>query len=122
MTTPKHMVELRDVCMQFEENKVLDGFSLNVEPQERLVIMGQSGSGKSTILRLILGTLRPNAGSIFFKGFEITGLQRRKLQAVRQHMGMVSCAKTLLSPSKSLRTNRVMRLTKSSMKNWSLSA
>ena len=55
------MVELRDVRMQFEDKKVLDGFSLKVEPQERLVIMGQSGSGKSTILRLILGTLRPNS-------------------------------------------------------------
>ena len=55
------MVELRDVQMQFEEKKVLDGFSLKVEPQERLVIMGQSGSGKSTILRLIrahIATLR----------------------------------------------------------------
>src|SRR5436309_14046884 len=91
------MVELQDVCMQFEEKKVLDGFSLNVEPQERLVIMGQSGSGKSTILRLILGTLRPNSGSIFFKRFEITGLQRRKLQAVRQHMGMVYQYSTLRS-------------------------
>jgi len=50
--------------MQFEEKIVLEGVSLDVQPQERLVIMGQSGSGKSTILRLILGILRPNAGSI----------------------------------------------------------
>lgn len=49
-----HMVELRDVEKQFEDKKVLDHVSLTVEPQERLVIMGQSGSGKSTILRLIL--------------------------------------------------------------------
>jgi phospholipid/cholesterol/gamma-HCH transport system ATP-binding protein len=97
MTAPSHMVELRDVQMQFEEKKVLDDFSLKVEPRERLVIMGQSGSGKSTILRLILGTLRPNAGSIFFKHFEITRLQRRKLQAVRQHMGMVYQYSALLS-------------------------
>ena len=54
-----HMVELRDVKMQFEDKKVLDGFSLAVEPEDRLVIMGQSGSGKSTILRLILGMLQP---------------------------------------------------------------
>ena len=97
MTTPTHMVELRDVSMQFEEKKVLDGFSLNVEPQERVVIMGQSGSGKSTVLRLILGTLRPRSGSIFFKRFEITRLQRWKLQAVRQHMGMVYQYSALLS-------------------------
>ena len=58
------MVELRDVKMQFDEKKVLDGCSLSVEPEERLVIMGQSGSGKSTILRLILGILQPDAGSI----------------------------------------------------------
>src|SRR5207302_1149895 len=89
VSTPVDMVELRDVHMQFEEKKVLDGVSLKVEPQERLVIMGQSGSGKSTILRLILGTLRPDSGSIFFKRFEITRLRRRKLQQVRQHIGMV---------------------------------
>ena len=41
------MVELRDVHMQFEEKNVLEGVSLDVQPQERLVIMGQSGSGKS---------------------------------------------------------------------------
>ena len=89
MSTPLQMVELRDVHMRFEEKKVLDGVSLKVEPRERLVIMGQSGSGKSTMLRLILGTLRPDSGSIFFKQFEITRLSRRKLQRVRQHIGMV---------------------------------
>ena len=91
------MAELRDVSMQFGEKKVLDGLSLKVDPQDRLVIMGQSGSGKSTILRLILGTLRPTAGSIFFKQFEITRLQRRKLQQVRRSIGMVYQYSALLS-------------------------
>ena len=58
------IAELREVEMQFEEKKVLNGLSLSVRPQDRLVIMGQSGSGKSTILRLILGILEPNSGSI----------------------------------------------------------
>jgi len=91
------MVELRDVRMQFEEKKVLEGVSLDVQPQERLVIMGQSGSGKSTILRLILGILRADSGSIFFKQFEINRLNRRKLQQVRQHIGMVYQYSALLS-------------------------
>ena len=91
------MVELREVHMQFEEKKVLAGVSLDVQPQERLVIMGQSGSGKSTILRLILGILRPDSGTIFFKRFEINRLQRRKLQQVRQRIGMVYQYSALLS-------------------------
>src|SRR2546426_8730414 len=104
-----HMVELRDVEMQFEEKKVLDGCSLSVEPEERLVIMGQSGSGKSTILRLILGMLQPNAGSIFFKQFEITRLRRRKLQQVRRSIGMVYQYSALLS-SRNVRDNVALPL------------
>src|SRR6476646_3077117 len=91
------MVELRDVHMQFEQKQVLEGVSLQVCPQERLVIMGQSGSGKSTILRLILGILMPDAGSVFFKQFEIPRLTRRKLQLVRSQIGMVYQYSALLS-------------------------
>jgi phospholipid/cholesterol/gamma-HCH transport system ATP-binding protein len=109
VSTSLDMVELRDVHMRFEEKKVLDGVSLKVEPQERLVIMGQSGSGKSTILRMILGTLRPDSGSIFFKQFEITRLSRRKLQRVRQHIGMVYQYSALLS-SRNVRDNVALPL------------
>jgi len=104
-----HLVELRDVKMQFEDKKVLDGFSLTVNPEDRLVIMGQSGSGKSTILRLILGMLQPNAGSIFFKQFEITRLRRRKLQQVRRSIGMVYQYSALLS-SRTVRDNVALPL------------
>jgi phospholipid/cholesterol/gamma-HCH transport system ATP-binding protein len=109
VTTPLHMVELRDVEMQFEDKKVLDGVSLKVEPQERLVIMGQSGSGKSTILRLILGILRPVNGEVFFKQFEVTRLPRRKLQSMRRHIGMVYQYSALLS-SRTVRENVALPL------------
>jgi phospholipid/cholesterol/gamma-HCH transport system ATP-binding protein len=104
-----HMVELRDVKKQFEDKKVLDGVSLAVESNERLVIMGQSGSGKSTILRLILGMLQPDAGTIFFKQFEITRLRRRKLQQVRRSIGMVYQYSALLS-SRNVRDNVALAL------------
>ncbi|HEX4638765.1 MAG TPA: ATP-binding cassette domain-containing protein [Chthoniobacterales bacterium] len=104
-----HIVELREVVKEFENKKVLDGVSLKVEEGDRLVVMGQSGSGKSTILRLILGILKPDAGSVFFKQFEITRLKRRKLQQVRQHIGMVYQYSALLS-SRSVRDNVALPL------------
>ena len=103
------VVELRDVRLQFEEKKVLDGVSLVVEPLDRLVIMGQSGSGKSTILRLILGILQPTAGSIFFKQFEISRLSGRKLQQMRTRIGMVYQYSALLS-SRNVRDNIALPL------------
>jgi phospholipid/cholesterol/gamma-HCH transport system ATP-binding protein len=95
--TNSHVAELRDVTLQFEDKLVLDDLSLKIQPQDRLVIMGQSGAGKSTILRLILGILYPDSGSVFFKQFEITRLPRRKLQRVRRHIGMVYQYSALLS-------------------------
>ncbi|HEY2102818.1 MAG TPA: ABC transporter ATP-binding protein [Chthoniobacterales bacterium] len=98
MTIPAtHVVELRDVSKKFEEKKVLDDVSLIVNPLDRLVVMGQSGSGKSTILRLILGLIQPDAGQIFFKQFEITRLNPRKLQQIRRQIGMVHQYSALLS-------------------------
>ena len=103
------VVELRDVRLQFDEKEVLGGVSLEVEPLDRLVIMGQSGSGKSTILRLILGILRPTAGSIFFKQFEISRLSGRKLQQMRTRIGMVYQYSALLS-SRNVRDNVALPL------------
>ena len=94
--------------------------------------MGQSGSGKSTILRLILGILPPTRGSVFFKQFEISRLRRRKLQQIRTQIGMVYQYSALLS-SRNVRDNVALpleELTKksregdrrrSSMKNWTWS-
>src|SRR5216110_3298335 len=106
---PPNVVELRDVRLRFDEKLVLDGVSLRVEPLDRLVVMGQSGSGKSTILRLILGILQPNRGSVFFKQFEISRLNRRKLQQVRSQIGMVYQYSALLS-SRNVRDNVALPL------------
>ena len=103
------VVDVRDVHLQFEEKKVLNGVSFVVEPLQRLVIMGQSGVGKSTILRLILGIIEPTAGEIFFKQFDIARLSRRKLQQVRTRIGMVYQYSALLS-SRNVRDNIALPL------------
>ena len=94
---PGPIVELRDVSLQFGDKRVLEDVSLRVEPQERLVIIGQSGAGKTTILRLILGILKPNQGSAFFEQKEISRMTDRELEEVRRRIGMVYQDAALLS-------------------------
>jgi phospholipid/cholesterol/gamma-HCH transport system ATP-binding protein len=108
-TSTRHVVELRDVVMRFGNKQVLDHVSLTVAPQERLVIIGQSGAGKTTILRLILGILKPNAGSIFFRRHEVSRMNDHQLEQVRMRMGMVYQDAALLS-SLTVRENLALPL------------
>jgi phospholipid/cholesterol/gamma-HCH transport system ATP-binding protein len=104
-----HIVELRDVVMRFGDKPVLDHVSLAVAPQERLVIIGQSGVGKTTILRLILGILKPNAGSVFFNQHEVSRMNDHQLEQVRMRLGMVYQDAALLS-SLTVRENLALPL------------
>ncbi len=103
------VVELRNVTLGFGEKQVLDDVSLVVRRQERLVIIGQSGAGKTTILRLILGILSPTDGSVFFDQLDVSHLDRRELQQARMRMGMVYQDSALLS-SRSVRENLALPL------------
>jgi phospholipid/cholesterol/gamma-HCH transport system ATP-binding protein len=114
MVAPKraagsHVVELRDVSLSFGEKQVLDAVSLAVDSQERLVIIGQSGAGKTTILRLIIGILQPTKGSVFFKGQDISRLTRPGLEQIRTRIGMVYQDAALLS-SLTVRENLALPL------------
>ena len=105
----RHVVELRHVDMRFGGKQVLDDVSLIIDPEERLVIIGQSGAGKTTILRLILGILKPNEGSIFFDQQEVSRMNDHELEQVRVHMGMVYQDSALLS-SLTVRENLALPL------------
>ena len=108
-TSTRHVVELRDVVMRFGEKLVLDHVSLAVAPQERMAIIGQSGAGKTTILRLILGILKPEAGSIFFNQHEVSRMNDHQLEQARIRMGMVYQDAALLS-SLTVRENLALPL------------
>jgi phospholipid/cholesterol/gamma-HCH transport system ATP-binding protein len=102
MTAPRsvaarRVVELRDLSLRFGDKQVLDDVSLTIDPQERLVIIGQSGAGKTTILRLILGILKPDTGSVFFGENEISRMNDHELERMRCRMGMVYQDAALLS-------------------------
>ncbi|MEO7318776.1 MAG: ATP-binding cassette domain-containing protein [Chthoniobacteraceae bacterium] len=106
---PVPIVELRDVRLAFGEKEILSGVNLRVAEKARLVVLGQSGSGKSTILRLLLGILRPTGGSVFFKGRDVTKMSRRRLDRIRQKIGMVYQYSALIS-SLSVRDNLALPL------------
>lgn len=80
---------MQGVKLSFGDKAVLNGLDLSLQREETLVIMGQSGSGKSTILRLLLGLLKADDGSIRFKDQEITKLPRPQLNRLRATIGMV---------------------------------
>lgn len=105
----EHVVELRDVVLNFGEKHVLDGVSLAVDSQQRLVIIGQSGAGKTTILRLVLGILHPNHGSIFYEGRNIFRFNPEQLEQMRTRIGMVYQDAALLS-SLTVRENLALPL------------
>ena len=103
------LVAMRDLSLAFDEKEILTGVSLSVPPRARLVILGQSGSGKSTLLRLILGILKPSGGSIQFKGLDVVSMGRRRLNRMRQKIGMVYQYSALIS-SLSVRDNLALPL------------
>lgn len=103
------LVELEDVVLRFGEKTVLDGVNLKVERGERLVVMGQSGGGKSTLLRLVLGILRPTSGRVLFDGTELSKLGRRQLNDMRRRIGTVYQYSALIS-SLNVRDNLALPL------------
>ncbi len=105
----RDVVELKNVHLKFGEKHVLQGISLSVAPQERLVIIGQSGAGKTTILRLILGILKPTTGSVFFGRSEVSQMNDHQLEPIRCRMGMVYQDAALLS-SMTVRDNLALPL------------
>jgi phospholipid/cholesterol/gamma-HCH transport system ATP-binding protein len=82
------VISLRDVNLTFER-PILRGVTFDLAPGTTKVVLGGSGSGKTTILRLILGLLRPESGSVLVRGTDVVGLSEEELRPVRLDIGMV---------------------------------
>src|ERR1700726_2290353 len=91
------LVHLDRVSLRFGDKPVLDGVDLKIFPKDRLVILGQSGGGKSTMLRLILGILRPTTGVVRYRHLQVQRLSRSKLNLLRSRIGMVYQYSALIS-------------------------
>ena len=82
-------VQCRDVWKAFYGKSVLRGVNLTVNPGETLVIIGQSGTGKSVLLKHIVGLLAPDRGSVLVDGVDVGRLSHKKLFELRMRFGMV---------------------------------
>lgn len=88
MTSPRPVVVFDNVSLSFDEQRVLDGVSFTIQKGSMVMLLGASGAGKSVVLKLILGLLRPDAGTIHVNGERIDRMAENDLLHVRADMGM----------------------------------
>src|SRR5690349_17281882 len=82
-------IEFRNVSICYDDEVVLDDVSFVVWPAELKLMLGQSGGGKSTVIKLALGLEKPDAGKILIDGEDITPLPEEELDRIRNKMGVV---------------------------------
>jgi ABC-type multidrug transport system fused ATPase/permease subunit len=97
-----YLIVFEDVVLAFEDTPVLNGISFRLSKGETKAIFGVAGSGKSTILKLTLGLLKPDSGHIYVLGEEIT--ERKKAPCLTllrfEKMWLSGCSKKAMSPKK----------------------
>ena len=91
MTTPtkKAIITIKDLHKQFGSNVVLNGFDLELYEGENLVVMGKSGSGKSVMIKCVIGLEQPDSGSILVMNEEINKLEQEDLDELRTEIGFL---------------------------------
>jgi phospholipid/cholesterol/gamma-HCH transport system ATP-binding protein len=83
------MIELRDVHKRFGKQVVLDGVNFNVQEGETVALLGPSGTGKSVLLKHIIGLIHPDSGTIIVDDKDVVRLKRQELAELRSHIGYV---------------------------------
>lgn len=88
-TITKPMLSVEKLTKQIGGQQILRGVDLQVAPGETLVIIGRSGSGKSVLLKHLIGLMTPTSGKVFIEGRQIVGLKERQLLPIRKTVGMM---------------------------------
>lgn len=83
------LVQIKGLHKSFNERKVLDGIDLDISSGETLSVLGRSGTGKSVLLKILVGLQQPDSGSVRIHGREITGLSRKELNQIRTKIGFL---------------------------------
>jgi phospholipid/cholesterol/gamma-HCH transport system ATP-binding protein len=83
------MIELRNVHKAFGKQIVLNGVDFQVREGETVALLGPSGTGKSVLLKHIIGLIKPDVGEIFVDGKDVCRLKRKELSSLRSHIGYV---------------------------------
>jgi phospholipid/cholesterol/gamma-HCH transport system ATP-binding protein len=91
------MIKAQGILKQYNGRSVLDGIDFTAERRKITYIFGTSGGGKSTLFKILIGALKPDAGIVFFNDMDITKLQGRELDPIRKKMGMLFQHGALLS-------------------------
>jgi phospholipid/cholesterol/gamma-HCH transport system ATP-binding protein len=89
VATKEMVIEIRDLRKSFGENHVLNGFSMTLCKGENLVVMGKSGSGKSVMIKCLVGLMEADSGFLSVMGKEIKTLDRKTLDALRSDIGFL---------------------------------
>src|SRR6266567_7412824 len=87
--SPIPKIRIRNLRKSFGEKLVLDGIDLDIMPKTSMVVIGGSGSGKSVLLKCILGLIEPDDGTIEIDGTDILTLPRSEQEATRSRIGML---------------------------------
>jgi|SRR5271157_2272020 len=104
-----YAIQFEDVAIEFEENEVLRGVSFSLPFGETKALFGVAGSGKSTILKLAMGLLKPDSGRVLVLGTDVTQTREQDLFALRAKIGMVF-QESALFDSLTVRENVAFRL------------
>lgn len=83
------VISIRDLYKSFDDILVLDGIDLDVYKSENVVILGRSGSGKSVLIRIIAGLLKPDGGSVKVMGKEVDKLNKKEMRQLRLKIGFL---------------------------------